>query len=310
MLTAGATTMILMAKNLSTAVSRGDYTAAVFYGIGFAGGTAMTAGAVCYGIAVFFLEGGAATSWSGIGIALFFIGGIVAVIGGILGAVCSSDDFQVFARKCFLGVEGDLVPRFFSVADTLTEGHDQHFGHDGPPWSYAKADDLDWPIEKQKWAIHNLLGMFTLTTVPGAEFERDHIYTDMVDFSITPGLLMPGSTFEVALHYDEEGTPTSATFRPNLLLPTDTRPGELFDVKTAWAGYQFNDQNQITKIVFALKNLFYDGNKGDLHCTVSLRFPGLPNVIRCKKEIMEHGVLYGVNVDDSEAVSEFFDLES
>lgn len=138
MFISGVTTIVMMGRSASKAIVRGDSTAAFFYGVGAVGGLLMTTGAVVFGVAL--IKAGGAASATGIGatigVVLFAVGGLIAAIGAIGGWLASSDDYQVFARKCFLGEQANKQPRF---------------GDDPPEWSHAPTSG-SWKIEQQKSA--------------------------------------------------------------------------------------------------------------------------------------------------------------
>jgi hypothetical protein len=308
MFVSGVVTMVAMHKGYVKAQSRGDYTAAAFYGVGFVGGAAMAGGAIVLGVVL--VKTGAGVSATGVGatvgIILIAVGGIIAGLAALFAWLFSSDDFQVFARKCFLGKEGHLEPRWQYSGGLIPKT----LPADPPEWSHAaKQYTNSWPIQKQKRAILNLLGRFKLKTKPLKKFERTQVnkpYAGNIQFSVEPGLLMPGSTFEVALHIGEKGTQTSATVRPIDDKPVQVKKGWLFHASKTSATYTMDAKGHLTTIILFAKNLSYDGNKGSLICTMTLRFPDLPNTIRCRKLVMEHGAIYGVTVDDDEEVSEIY----
>ena len=129
-----------------------------------------------------------------IGVILFTIGGIISAIASLFAWLKSSDEFQIFARKCFLGTQADEEPRF---------------GSDPEKWSNAQAEGNNtWPLETQKRAIHNLLGRFSVKT----SFDEAKVVlgrpTPAVIYTITPGIFKPWSTLEVALHYKDQGKRT------------------------------------------------------------------------------------------------------
>ena len=129
MIVSGITTVISMEKSRRKAVNQGDYTAAKYYLVGAAGGGLMTAGGVCFGIAVFCTGSGVLAT---VGILLFFAGGVLSLIGSLGGSANTSDDYKIFARKCFLGTQGDEEPRFGSEpkdwSNALTGRH-EHVAH-------------------------------------------------------------------------------------------------------------------------------------------------------------------------------------
>ena len=168
MFIAGITTIISMERSRSKAAGRGDYTAAKFYTAGIVGGVMMTTGAAAFAMSMFEIGGGFFATGAGatVGIVLIALGGIIATIASIGGWWSSSDDYQVFARKCFLGEQGDEEPRF---------------GSDPVSWSGALARGSNtWPIEKQKWALHNLLGQFTVETKLDKPVHLSQVYEGSV----------------------------------------------------------------------------------------------------------------------------------
>ena len=315
MFVSGVTTVITMYRSGMNAASRGDSTAATFYGVGVVGGVMMTTGAVVFGYAL--LQAGLGATVTGIGatvgLVLFFVGGVLAAIGGIFGSLFSSDDFQVFARKCFLGDDGDLEPRF--SVKTISGRIDA----DPPEWSHAARSGTDtWSIEKQKRAILNLLGRFTVKTKPDKFDAKKESFHGTVEFEIKPGLFQPGSTIEVALHYGQKGIQTAFTAEWN---PDDIRneskiinvsKGGVFDVEHS-RGVYFNssDGKTVKEIKVWADSVNYDVKKGTLLTTVSIRYPdNKVNVIRTRKAVVE--VLdtpYGKfgTADDNEETSGLFE---
>ena len=304
MFVSGVITMVSMYKGFTQAKSRGDYTAAAFYLVGAVGGLAMTAGAVCFGLAlmkvggVFFTTGPGAT----IGVVLFALGGIVAGVAALVAYFLSSDDYEVFAEKCFLGKDGTDEPRW----------------DDPPAWAHAaKVGPNSWPIEKQRRALFNLLGRFQLKTKPEDEFKRNQRYRGRIRLEIKPGLFNPGSSVEVVLQYGKADPETSAAFRwsqyekgslqssaPAVLV----KKGTLFDVDAAQAWFDYTTGSpDIEKIKAFLSKLNYDGEKDPLVTTVTIRYPDVPNTIRARKVVMRHGALYGVTIDDNEVTSDLYE---
>ncbi len=290
MFVSGVTTVITMYRGGMNAASRGDYTSAAFYGVGVVGGLVMTTGAVVFGYAL--LQAGGVASATGVGatvgIVLFFVGGLLAAIGSIFGSFFSSDDFQVFARKCFLGDEGDLEPRF--SVKTMSG----RINADPPDWSLAAKSGTDtWSVEKQKRAIINLLGRFNLKTKPDKLDAKKESFHGTVEFEITPGLFRPGSTVEVAFHYGQKGSQTAMTFEWN---PDDIRKpakiinatkGGIFDVENSRIYFNSSDGKTTKKITIWADNLNYEMKKGTLLTTVSMRYPdNKVNVIRTRKAVI------------------------
>ncbi len=291
MFVSGVTTMITMSRSNTNASSRGDYTAAAFYKVGILGGAMMTTGAIVFGYAL--LQAGGIASATGIGatvgVVLFLVGGLLAAIGSIFGSLFSSDDFQVFARKCFLGKEGDKEPRFSfkSISGTINA--------DPPDWSHAaQSGQNTWSIDKQRRAIINLLGRFNLKTKPDKFDATKENYQGTLEFEITPGLFRPGSTVEVALHYGQKGSQTSFTAEWN---PDDIRKsdkiinvskGGIFDAEKSRIYFNSSDGKTVKKINIWADNLKYEMKKGTLLTTVSIRYPdNNVNVIRTRKAVLK-----------------------
>lgn len=312
MFVSGITTIISMSKSRSGAISRGDYTAANYYTAGIVGGVVMTAGALAFAYALF--TAGTAVSATGIGatvgVVLFLVGGIIAAIGTIFGSRNSSDDYQVFARKCFLGKQSDLEPRF---------------GDDPPDWSHAAKSGKDtWSIEKQKRAIINLLGQFKLKTVPYQFDRHSNLFKGLITYKLTPGLFKPGSTVEVALHYGQKGSQTAFTFEwtPDDTKSSDKRvkaaKGNIFDVDASLPLIKHNDR-VVKEIEILVRGVNYERKNGELLTTVSVRYPdNNANVIRTRKLVIGHEVetrqtLVGqvktdkIKADDNEETSGIFE---
>lgn len=294
MIVSGVTTMIMMHDSLKQAYARGDYTAAKFYFAGAVGGAVMVTGAAVFGLSlmkigwVFGATGAGAT----IGIVLFFVGGIVAAIATIGGWLFSSDDdYQVFARKCFLGKEGHKEPRF---EHTYTAWHGGLASSNDPPdWSHASEEGpKSWEIDKQKRAIINLLGRFNLKTKPENFDSNKQSYRGTLKLEITPGLFPIGSTVEVALHYSGNSSETSAVleWNPNskgsFERLTFAKSG-IFDVEKIDAIFNSPDGKTVKSISVYAYNLDYELNKGTLLTTVSVRYPNnKDNVIRTRKLVI------------------------
>ena len=281
MIVSGITTIISMERSRGKARSRGDYTAAKFYFVGTVGGVLMVGGGVAFGLAL--IEAGGIFSATGVGatvgVVLFLVGGILATIASIFGSRASSDDFQVFARKCFLGKRADEEPRF---------------GSDAPGWSHAlEKGNNSWPIDKQKRAIHNLLGQFSVKTNPDGLERNKPSFTGRVVLDITPGLFRPGGTVEVALHYDSKGAQQTAStieWNPDGPPSHDYRivnmsKNGLFDAAGPDAYFEPKDKS-LHKIKVWLNGVKYDSKFGDLLTTVTVRYPDLPNVIRSRKLVI------------------------
>ena len=294
MIVSGITTMISMERSRGKALSRGDYTAAKFYAVGVAGGALMVAGGIAFGLAL--MEVGGIFSASGIGavvgVVLFLIGGIIATIASIIAWWKSTDDdYQVFARKCFLGRQSDEEPRF---------------DDDPPDWSHALAKGSDtWPIDKQKRAIHNLVGRFTLKTSVET-LNHPSYYQGRIMYDITPGVFMPASTLEVAIGYGKkgEGQQTSATIEWD----PDGPAGHDYQVVQVNANglftpgetdiYYGQTNGALNKIKVWANKVNYDADYGDLVTTVTVRYPNLPNTIRVRKLVIS------VSGDELEADSD------
>lgn len=325
MLISGVATVVAMHRNKVNSLSRGDYTAAKFYGVGVVGGVMMTTGAIVFGYAL--LQAGLGASATGIGatvgVVLFFVGGLLAAIGSIFGSLFSSDDFQVFARKCFLGKEGDKEPRFGVFFN------DKQIDVDPPEWSHAAKSGKDtWSIEKQKRAIINLLGRFTLKTKPDKFDEKKESFYGTVEFKIKPGLFRPGSTVEVALHYGQKGTQTAFAAE---WTPEDFRKSErifginkgsgIFDAENSRIYINSSDRQSAKEIIVWVDGLNYEMKKGTLLTTVSIRYPdNKVNVIRVRKAVInlrvtanaiQSGIDYArgkkIKADDNEETSGLFE---
>ena len=281
MLTAGVTTCISMYQNSTAASNRGDYSAAAWYSVGFSGGALMTTGAACLALCLY--EAGGVFSATGVGVTigviLFTIGGIISAVASLFAWLKSSDEFEIFARKCFLGTQADEEPRF---------------GSDPEKWSNALTGDKNtWPLELQKRAIHNLLGRFSVKT----SFDPSRLVlgtpTPAVLYTITPGLFKSWSTIEVALHYKEEKAPrTAATFVWDPTVPVEKviRPVKstgkgLFDPENTEVTF-FNKDYMVSSIQISVGQLDYNRDLGELLTTVTVRYPDLPNVIRTRKLVM------------------------
>lgn len=290
MFISGVTTVISMYRSRVKALSQGDYTAAKFYLVGMIGGVMMTTGAVVFGYAL--LQAGGVASATGIGatvgVVLFFVGGLLAAIGSFFGSLFSSDDFQIFARKCFLGDEGDKEPRFNVLMNNIP------LDVDPPEWSLAEKSGKDtWSIEKQKRAIINLLGRFTLKTKPDKFDAKKRSFQGTVEFEIKPGLFRPGSTVEVALHYGQKGSQTAFTAewnpddigKPDKLV--NVNKGGIFDAENSRIYFNSSDGETVKEIKVWADKLNYEIKKGTLLTTVSIRYPdNKVNVIRTRKAVI------------------------
>jgi hypothetical protein len=300
MIVSGITTVISMEKSRRHAANQGDYTAAKYYIVGMAGGGIMTAGGICFGLAVFCTGSGVLAT---VGILLFFAGGILAMIGSVGGAANTSDDYKIFARKCFLGTQGDEEPRF---------------GSEPKAWSNALTEGTNtWPIDLQKRALHNLLGTFSLKTdlsVPIDQIWGLGLFAGSVEFTITPGLFVAGSTIEIALHYDRKAASRTAAeivWDPSEPPQHDFRvvhasKNGLFDPdSTSVLGKERNDAFE--SITVTAQNVNYNSDFGRLMATVTVRFPDLPNRIRTRKLVISSAPGWIDGIDDNTEVSGIFD---
>jgi hypothetical protein len=312
MFISGVTTAVTMNRGAMAADGRGDYTAGVFYKAGLFGALAMAAGAVYFGYALMQAGGAAAATGVGatVGTVLFFVGGLVAAIGTIFGSLFSSDDFQIFARKCFLGVESDIEPRF-----SVKIYQEARQAVDPPEWSHAsKTKSNSWPIEKQKRAIINLLGRFTLKTKPVKLEARKDSFQGTVEFEITTGLFGPGSTIEILLQYKSKAGRTAfrAEWNPGAARFLGSDKGEIFDAENSNVEFYSSDRRNVRQIKVWAENLRYEKKKGALLTTVSIRFPNNDiNVIRTRKAVIEpdDGWLSRDRIegDDNEETSAIFE---
>jgi len=228
---------------------------------------------------------------------LFVVGGIIAALSSIFGWKSTSDDYEVFARKCFLGTQGDEEPRFRD---------------DPPAWSLAlKSGKNTWPIDKQKRALHNLLGQFSVKTrianwQPGPSFDGE------VTYEIAPGMFQPGTTIEFEMHHSVggRGKPTSV----NIEWDPEGVSGDHQTVVVAKNGGFNPDASEIsfqtkngnpTKIIYKAKGVKFDSDYGSLMTLVSVRYPGLLNVISCLKAVIENNSNH-MSIDNNEEVSALF----
>ena len=307
MIVAGITTIISMERSRTNADARGDYTAAHFYTAGVVGGALMVGGGVALGLAL--MEAGAIFSATGIGatvgIVLFFVGGILATIASIGGWWASSNDYQVFARKCFLGKQGKEEPRFDS---------------DPPAWSHALTEGTStWPIAMQKRAIHDLLGQFTVKTSAPNLDSSELKFNGAVIYEISLGVFMPGSTIEIALEYEKSIlAPTTVRYLWDPALPkSDHMMVSLF--KTAIYIPESStivfrqDGSAVRSIAFSADRVSYDvmNNMGALLTTVTIQYPSLPNVIRVARKLVMgmRGMAgaYRLGADDDTLASNVFE---
>jgi hypothetical protein len=294
MLVSGVTTTISMGMSAKQSASVGDDTSFAFYIVGgFVGGTMMTTGAMVLGFAL--MEAAAVTSATGIGatvgVVLFVIGGIIAGISAIIAWLFTSDDYEIFARKCVFGKQGDKEPRF---------------GAEPPPWTHAlKSGTNTWPIQIQKRAIHNLLGKFTVKTrLEKGDNDKRNVEGSLA-IEITPGLLMDDSTFEVALHQRFRQTSWKFYIRSREFY-TGAFQGGAAVVKGELFDHILVDWGPGKGITVFLEKLKYEGRNGELLNTVTLRHVDPPNVIRCQKLVMKPDG-DRTSLDYNEVTSEIFE---
>jgi hypothetical protein len=308
MFISGVTTIISMGRSYGKAVSRGDYTAAKYYAAGIVGGVFMTGGAVVYGMAIFEIGGAFFVTGAGatIGVLLFAVGGIIAAVASIQGSRNSSDDYQVFARKCFLGKQGDEEPRF---------------GSNPLNWSQALAEGTNtWPIDRQKRAIHNLLGEFSVATKPDGPLNGMSLVEGSIQYTISPGYFPPGSRVEIALEY--EGAVNGRTAFTMEWTPDDfqhyyrraataTNAG-LFDPQQSSVIFIVKG-DALTGMTAEAKGLQYRPGLGNLLTTVTVTYPHLPNVISTRKLVIARkahgsrgGVSFSLEADDNTETSAIF----
>ena len=296
MLTSGITTMISSVQSREKALSRGDYTAAGFYTVGIAGGAIMATGAVVFGIALWKAAAGVSATGAGatVGVVLFLVGGIIAAIGGILGALFSSDDYVLFARKCFLGIDGKKEPRF------AIEGQNyQKVEVDPPDWSMAQRTGAKtWEIGMQKRGLINLLSKFKLKTEFVKADPKQFDSKPIVKMRVKPGLFMDGNYLEIALHYKKEKENTVAVIEfdvPNAkhgYTPT-VKQGKLFKADDITAPRVFF-KGGIDAIKVTLNNLNYDPKQGSLLTTVTIRNPHHDFTVRAKKLVDDEEIESGL----------------
>ncbi len=284
MFTSGVTTVISSYRSRTQSLSRGDYTAANFYMVGIIGGVVMTSGAIVFGVALW--QAGAAVSATGVGatvgVVLFLVGGIIAAIGSIFGSLFSSDDYEVFARKCFLGIDGKREPRF-----SFDAGNGQKVLMDPPDWSMAeKSGTKTWEIDKQKRGILNLLGKFKVKTEFIKADPKQLNSQPTIKMNISPGLFMDGNTIEIALHYKSETENTVAKLEfdvPNAThsFSPSVGKGNLFTAENLIAPRTFYKGTVVIKVTISKLN--YEPKRGSLLTTVTMRNPNHDFVIRVKK---------------------------
>jgi hypothetical protein len=301
MIVSGITTMISMYQSRGKALASGDYTAAKFYTVGVVGGAFMVAGGIAFGLAVCEVGGAFFATGPGalVGVVLFLVGGIIATVASIIGWWKSTyDEYQIFARKCFLGTQGDLEPRF---------------DDDPPDWSHALAKGSDtWPLDKQKRALHNLLGRFVVKTNLEPPYKRES-YNGRIKYDIKPGVFMPGSMLEIAMGYGTDGTGQQASV--TIEWDPDAPPGQdyktvkstansLFDASNIDLSFMMTDTT-ISKISVWANSVNYDSEYGELVTVVTVTYPNLPNVIRTRKLVI--GVSgHDIYEDTDEVVSGLF----
>ncbi len=294
MIIVGVTTMITMDQSYDTAHKRGDYTAATLYKVGYWAGGVMAVSGLSLGLSLMEVGGIFTSTGAGvfIGVVFFAVGSIVAAIASFVAWKTSSDEYEVFARKCFLGSQGNEEPRF---------------GSDPDSWTNAAPTGADtWPLDKQKRAIHNLLGRFSVKT----SYEEMNMATDLtptIRYEITPRLFKPWCSLEVAMHY-QYGGPSRAVakfvWNPGAPDTGVTRPVErtvkgIFDPERSSITFLANKDFTVNSIHVFAGALDYDLQYGKLLTTVTVCYPDLPNVIRTRKFVMEgyHRLNPGVGVD-------------
>jgi len=303
MVISGVTTMVSMGTSAAKSYRNGDYAAATFYGIGFVGGAMMVAGGLAFGYALMTAGGAASATGIGatVGVVLFAIGGIIAGVSALLAWWKSSDEFQIFARKCFLGDQGDKEPRW---------------GDDPPDWSMANKSSTDsWPIDMQRRGLLNLLGRFKVETEPASTYERGKTYSGDIKFKVTPGYFPDGSSIEFALH-EENGRQTMAAFRwvaynpaepiTKTELLVDKTYGSMFDPDAMRCYFTVND-GQVKAAITQAPSIKYIDHGHALLASVTVRLGGEKNIIRCRKLVMKEGKLYGVTIGDSEETSDIYE---
>ena len=285
MFTSGVTTMASAGDSRDKALSRGDYTAAGFYTVGIAGGAIMATGAVVFGMALWKAAAGVSATGVGatVGVVLFLVGGIIAAIGGIFGALFSSDDYEMFARKCFLGIEGQKEPRF-----AIEGANKQIYEVDPPDWTMAsKSGTKTWEIAMQKRGLINLLSKFKVKTEFVKADPKKFDSKPTVKMKIKPGLFMDGNFVEIALYYKSEKENTVVNVEFDVLgakwgySPTVTK-GKLFTADNFTSPRTFG-KGGVESINVTINNLNYEPKRGSLLTTVSMRNPHHDFVVRAKK---------------------------
>lgn len=122
-------------RDASSMVNRGDYSAAVGYGM-VSGGSALIAIGCAVGIA------GAQTMWAGVGIVLEVIGAILVAAGWLLSWLTSESDLEVFVKHCVWG-------------------ENYRSGSGSEPWSDGKF--ADWNEERPGGLDHQINALLNLT---------------------------------------------------------------------------------------------------------------------------------------------------
>ena len=280
MVTSGVVTIINASRGETQSLSRGDYTAAKFYTVGVLGGALMVGGGIIFGVAL--MQAGGAVSATGVGatvgVVLFFVGGLIAAISSIFASANTSDDYMVYARKCFLGKEGTKEPRFAAGSSAA----------DPPDWSMAsKYGTNTWEIGMQKKGLINLLSKFKLKT--------EYVKPDMTKFDpkpsikmkITPGLFMDGNFLEVELFYKHETENTLV--RIDFDVPdskwgytTTLSKGKLFRADDVGAS-KTKDKNSVKALGVTLNYVNHETKRGSFLTVVSMRNPIHNFVVRAKK---------------------------
>jgi hypothetical protein len=302
MVISGVTTMVSMGTSAAKSYRNGDYAAATFYGIGVLGGAMMVAGGLTLGYAMMTAGGAASATGVGatVGVVLFAIGGIIAGISALFAWWKSSDELQIFARKCFLGNQGDHEPRW---------------GDDPPDWSMANKSSTDsWPIDMQRRGLFNLLGRFKVETKPAATYERGRKYYGDINFKVTPGYFPDGSSIEFALH-EEDGQQTMAAFRWEAYNPAEPIPktellvnrtyGGMFNPDAMRCYFTVND-GQVKAAITRAPSIKYIDRGAALLATVTVHLGGETSTIRCRKLVMKEGKVYGVTIGDGEETSDIY----
>jgi hypothetical protein len=148
-------------RDASSMVNRGDYSAAVGYGM-VSGGSALIAIGCAVGIA------GAHTMWAGVGVVLEVLGAILVAAGWLLSWLTSESDLEVFVKHCVWG-------------ENYRSGSGSESWSDGKfaDWNEDKPGGLDHQVN----ALLNLTASFTL-------FARNDDYGKL---GIHLGLMQPRS---------------------------------------------------------------------------------------------------------------------